>query len=309
MNVPLQYDSLSALSPVVRKEVLSGELTRRIKGLGAVRHDELESIVDSIVGLSLSDVVSVIQDPAKLADRVRATKSLSSPSPVPSQDSRLLDPVTSAAIASAPEHPSTPVSIPGSVVTPPRTSSPSGSLHPTSERERMVQAISKLEKSQIGELTDLLMSLPKRERALCLFNTEVLRAKIADAKNVLEAAEEEESSPVPALTPAPATIPVTPEKRAAIVAVSTPETPDLSSRGPSVAASPAPQTPGTNASSHSFDALAQMPFTKIYDLINSGANLPSFSVSPELIEETNQWVASISAHSLPTFKEQAGRKW
>lgn len=173
----------------------------------------------------------------------------------------------------------------------------------------MVQAISKLEKSQIGELTDLLMSLPKRERALCLFNTEVLRAKIADAKNVLEAAEEEESSPVPALTPAPATIPVTPEKRAAIVAVSTPETPDLSSRGPSVAASPAPQTPGTNASSHSFDALAQMPFTKIYDLINSGANLPSFSVSPELIEETNQWVATISAHSLPTFKEQAGRKW
>lgn len=268
--------------------------------MGAVRNDEVEPIVDSIVSLSLSDVVSVIQDPTKLADRIRATKS--SPSPVPSQDSRLLDPVTSAAVASAPEHPSTPVSIPGSVVTPPRTSSPSGSLHPTSERERMVQAISKLEKSQIGELSDLLMSLPKRDRALCLFNTEVLRAKIADAKIVLEAAEEEESAP------APAPVPVTPQKGVA-AEVSTPETPDLSSRGPSVAASPSPQTPGTTASSHSFDALAQMPFTKIYDLIHSGANLPSLSVSPELIEETNQWVASVSAHSLPTFKEQAGRKW
>jgi len=303
LNVPLQYDSLSALSPVVRKEVLSGELTRRIKSLGAVRNDELEPIVDSIVSLSLSDVVSVIQDPTKLADRVRATKSLSSPSPVPSQDSRLLDPVTSAAIASAPEHPSTPVSIPGSVVTPPRTSSPSGSLHPTSERERMVQAVSRLEKSQIGELTDLLLSLPKRERALCLFNTEVLRAKIADAKIVLDAADEEESAP------APAPIPVTPQKKFAVIGVSSPETPDLSSRGPSVAASPAPQTPGTNAGSHSLDALAQMPFTKIYDLISSGANLPSLSISPELIEETNQWVTSVSAHSLPTFKEQAGRKW
>lgn len=269
--------------------------------MGAVRNDEVEPIVDSIVSLSLSDVVSVIQDPTKLADRVRATKSLSSPSPVPSQDSRLLDPVTSAAIASAPEHPSTPVSIPGSVITPPRTSSPSGSLHPTSERERMVQAISKLEKSQIGELSDLLMSLPKRERALCLFNTEVLRAKIADAKIVLEAAEDES-------VPAPAPIPVTPQKKV-VVGVSTPETPDLSSRGPSVAASPSPQTPGTTASSHSFDALAQMPFTKIYDLIHSGANLPSLSVSPELIEETNQWVTSVSAHTLPTFKEQAGRKW
>jgi len=257
--------------------------------------------VDSIVSLSLSDVVSVIQDPMKLADRVRATKS--SPSPAPSHDSRLLDPVTSATIASAPEHPSTPVSIPGSVVTPPRTSSPSGSLHLTSERERMVQAISRLEKSQIGELTELLMSLPKRERALCLFNTEVLRAKIADAKIVLEAGEEEEPAP------APAPIPVTPQKKVPVVGVSTPQTPDLSSRGPSVAASPAPQTPGTNVPGHSLDALAQMPFTKIYELINSGANLPSLSVSPELTEETNQWVTSVSAHSLPTFKEQAGRKW
>ena len=167
----------------------------------------------------------------------------------------------------------------------------------------MVQAISKLEKSQIGELTDLLMSLPKRDRALCLFNTEVLRAKIADAKIVLEAAEEEEPAPVPP------PIPVTPQKKAVVVEVTTPETPALSSRGPSVAASPAPQTPGTNVPSHSFDALVQMPFTEVYDLINSGANLPSLSVSPELIEETNQWVASISAHSLPTFKEQAGRKW
>ena len=167
----------------------------------------------------------------------------------------------------------------------------------------MVQAISKLEKSHIAELTDLLMSLPKRERALCLFNTEVLRAKIADAKIVLEAAEEEESVP----TSAP--IPVTPQKKTAVAEVSTPDTPDLSSRGPSVAASPAPQTPGTSIPSHSFDALAQMPFVKIHELIKSGANLPSFSVSPELIEETNQWVATVSSHSLPTFKEQAGRKW
>jgi polyadenylate-binding protein len=167
----------------------------------------------------------------------------------------------------------------------------------------MVQAISRLEKSHIAELTDLLMSLPKRERALCLFNTEVLRAKIADAKTVLEAGEEDESVP----TSGP--IPITPQKKVAVVGVSTPETPDLSSRGPSVSASPAPQTPGTSIPSHSFDALAQMSFVKIHELINSGANLPSLSVSPELVEEANQWVTSVSSHSLPTFKEQTGRKW
>lgn len=167
----------------------------------------------------------------------------------------------------------------------------------------MVQAISKLEKSQIAELTDLLMSLPKRDRALCLFNTEVLRVKIADAKIVLEAGEEEGS------VHSSAPIPVTPQKKVVVAEVTTPETPDLSSRGPSVAASPAPQTPGTSVSSHSFDTLAQMTFSEIHGLIKSGANLPSLSVSPELIEETNQWVASVSSHSLPTFKEQAGRKW
>ena len=101
------------------------------------------------------------------------------------QDLRLLDAPN--ATASAPDHPSTPLSMPATLSTPPRTESPSGSVStPQSERDRMLAAVAKLESSQIADLTDLLMSLPKRERAMCLFNVEVLRAKIADAKLVLE---------------------------------------------------------------------------------------------------------------------------
>ncbi|KAJ6487794.1 hypothetical protein C8R45DRAFT_994317 [Mycena sanguinolenta] len=55
-----------------------------------------------------------------------------------------------------------------------------------SQRERIRAAVNKLESSRQDELTDLLMSLPKRERAMCLFNVKVLRAKVADAKTVLD---------------------------------------------------------------------------------------------------------------------------
>jgi polyadenylate-binding protein len=314
LNVPLQYDSLAALSPVVRKEVLSGELTRRLKGMNAVPNDEVEGIVESVVALSLSEVVSVIQDAGKLADHVRAAgaaKSIpASPSPAASQDSRLLDAVTNAAVASAPEHPSTPLSVPASLSTPPRTSSPSGSLPPTSERERMVAAISKLEKAHVSELTELLMSLPKRERALCLFNTEILRAKIADAKVVLDSEESED--PVEQQEPAPVpVVPATPQARkvSQSTILSSPHTPDLSSRGASASASPAPQTPSAPSSNYTVSSLAQMSFAEIYGLVNSGVELPMLKISPEQLKESEQWVGTVSAHTLPTFKEQVGRKW
>ena len=56
----MRYDDLSALSPVVRKEVLTGDLSRRIKNMDVVASDELDSVVQAIVGLSLSEVVQGI---------------------------------------------------------------------------------------------------------------------------------------------------------------------------------------------------------------------------------------------------------
>lgn len=71
--------------------------------MGAVCNDELEPIVDLIVSLSLSDVVSVIQDPTKLRPRAgKQTALLAVTCPAPSQDPRLLDPVASVVIASTP---------------------------------------------------------------------------------------------------------------------------------------------------------------------------------------------------------------
>ena len=86
----MRYEDLSALSPVVRKEVISGELNRRIKAMDVVPTEDLDTIVDTIAGLALTDVVSAIQDPSKLAEQVEhATNALtvsktSTPSKSPS---------------------------------------------------------------------------------------------------------------------------------------------------------------------------------------------------------------------------------
>ncbi|KII87881.1 hypothetical protein PLICRDRAFT_650426 [Plicaturopsis crispa FD-325 SS-3] len=312
LNLPMRYDELAALSPVVRKEVLTGELQRRIKALEIVPANEVDSIVDSLVSLSLSEIVTVIQDNAKLTEQVTNAKKGSgtspgkSPSPSASQDSRLLDPAALNATASAPEHPSTPISATASLSTPPRTSSPSGSVPPTSEQDRMVAAVGKLETSRQSELTDLIMSLPKRERAMCLFNTEVLRAKIADAKMVLDSDDaEEQKTSAPSVPAAPAT----PQgKRTAQLSDDSPRTPDLSSRGASAAASPTPSTPASTT--YTVASLARLPAAEIVRLASSSSStgLPLPKADPLVVKATDDFIDGLLDKPIQQQKQQLGDK-
>lgn len=312
----MRYDDLAALSPVVRKEVLTGELSRRIKASESVPTNELDAVVESLVNLSLSEVVASIQDPSKLADQVATARTAlkpktpspaKSPSPANSEDSRLLDPGQLAATASAPEHPSTPISISASLSTPPRTSSPSGSVPPTSERDRMAVAVAKLESSRQSELVELLMSLPKRERAMCLFNVEVLRAKIADAKMVLDSSEGEEEQKAEA---PPATVPVTPQAKKVSAAPldDSPQTPALSSRGPSVASSPVPVTP--SSTSYTIASLARLPAAEIVKLANSSSatGLPLPKADPLVVKATDEFVDGLLGKPMQVRKQQLGDK-
>ena len=319
----MRYDDLSALSPVVRKEVLTGELSRRLKLMPIVPSAEVDAIVESLVGLSLSDVVSAIQDPTKLDDQIQRTRNAlamassavtppeKTPSPANSQDSRLLDPSALNATASAPEHPSTPISVAASLSTPPRTSSPSGSVAPAtaaSERERILAAVTRLEPARAVDLTDLLMSLPKRERAMCLFNVEVLRAKLVDAKVVLDS-DDAENGPTISAAPQVTSEPVTPQNRRTVPVSqeSSPRTPDLSSRGASAAASPTPATPGT---SHTVASLARLPATEIIKLANSPSTtgLPLPKADPLIVETTDKFIDSLLDKPMNTQKQQVGEK-
>ncbi|KAJ3726568.1 hypothetical protein FB446DRAFT_467958 [Lentinula raphanica] len=343
LNLPMRYDDLAALTPVVRKEVLAGELNRRVKSLGNVASADVDSIVDSLVNISLSEIVQAIEDPEKLAsqvDKIKTARNLSTPaSPSPelqsqsparsnstSQDSRLLDPNALAATASAPEHPSTPISVNASLSTPPRTSSPSGSVPPTSERDRIAAAVAKFENSpseRQEQLTELLMSLPKRERALCLFNMEVFRAKLADARLVLESMEEEEEAKTtaPAAPVAPAAAPVppsTPQNKKTTAYATSPQTPDLSSRGPSATSSPLPTTPaaggvpaGAGSQTYTIAALAKLPATEVLKLVSSSSVILPTGLSkadPLVAQATDEFVDGLMDKAPQMQKQQLGEK-
>ncbi|KAL1732144.1 hypothetical protein EV714DRAFT_282772 [Schizophyllum commune] len=302
LNLPMKYEELSNLSPVVRYEVLTGELSRRVKTMDVVPLDDVERIVEGIVNLKLDEVVKLLDDPGKLSQTVMSMRPSKSPSPSASQDSRLLDAQTLNATASAPEHPSTPISANASLSTPPRTSSPSGSAPHQTERERVFAAVCKLESTNQEALTDLLMSLPKRERALLLFNAETLRAKLVDAKAVLEASDDDEP-------PAP-TVPVTPQpKRKAQLASASPQTPELSSRGPSATSSPAPATPSAPtaiASEFSAAKLARMLAQDIIKIANSTPDFPFPKPDLAAVHDTNAYVDSMMDLPLANRKQRVG---
>jgi polyadenylate-binding protein len=312
--MPITYNSLSTLSTVVRKEVLTGEVSRQVKSLDAVDDKDVDVIVESIVSLSLSNVLQIIEDPTKLKDQVEHFKSklpsTETPEEVPSrpgsettsQDSRLLD---NNAAASAPEHPSTPVSL-----SPARTSSPAGSMPPVSERDRLFAAIAKLESSRQTDLTELIMSLPRRERALCLFNTEVLRAKLVDAKIVLdsESADEEDSKPSDTQSTKSAPVPSTPQAKMNTVPQleASPRTPDLSS-GASTAASPAPVTPEMSLT---IASLAKLPAAEIVRLANSASatGLPLPKADPLIVQATDEFIDQLISKPAAMQKQSLGER-
>ncbi|KAF8652354.1 hypothetical protein AX16_004384 [Volvariella volvacea WC 439] len=314
LDIPMRYDDLASLSPVVRKEVLTGEFSRRIKNMDLVTADELDRVVQRLVTLSLSDVVQCMEDNKRLTDHVNSIKKSvkpskpptpqKTPSPSASQDSVTLLDVNAA--ASAPEHPSTPISL-GS--TPPRTSSPSGSVQPLTERDRMLTAISKLESTRQTELTDLLMSLPKRERAMCLFNIEVLRIKLVDAKAVLDSEEEEQrqqqrqqqqQQPIPS-APAPVAAPVITQKEKL-----TPPAPESKP-----ATSPVEVSASSAASStHTVASLAKLPATDIVKLATTTSitGLPLPKADPQIVRATDEFIDGILDKPSQTQKQLLGEK-
>lgn len=64
---------------------------------------------------------------------------------------------------------------------------------PSTEQERMLAAVKRevADRARHGQFTELLMTLPKKERALCIFNAEILRVKLAEAKDVLDALDDD----------------------------------------------------------------------------------------------------------------------
>ncbi|KAH7344800.1 hypothetical protein B0J17DRAFT_636883 [Rhizoctonia solani] len=321
LNVPMQYEELSALSSNVRRDVLTGELTRRLKSTDGVQETEVDALVEAMVSMDLKEIVNGIQSSTLFEEQLMHARQnvsgLTSNDVSPPGSDAGEGKSNHTPPSSAPEHPSTPVSLAGARASPPRTSSPSGSAKfgpdgsKLSERDRLARAVTKVEPRRAQQITDLLLSLNKKERALCLFNTDYLRTKIAEAKDIIEVLELDEKAEEDAISAQKTkAAPTTPKKSCTAPAVDvSPHTPDLSSRGPSTAASPTPTTP-SHPTVHTLATLAKLSASEIVMLAGSpsATGLPLPKADPTVVKTTDEWIDGLQDKTLHQQKQTVGDK-
>ena len=142
------------------------------------------------------------------------------------------------------------------------------------------------------KLADNRVQLPKKERALCLFNPEHLRTKVADALEVLASSSDDE-------TPAPAPTPP---------AIVTPP-PSTSLPTPTM---PIQVTPSIHASSilvpTSLAELGRLPATEIMELVAAGSlgSLGIVRASEEKESETGAFMVTLEGKPAHEIKQKLG---
>lgn len=332
--MPMRFEELSTLSPVVRQEVISGELNRRLRSFPEVQEHEIEAVVTQMTTQPLEETCAGLMNSQRLLVQIRTAKEilgLSQPEistpeaelytppaaallPVPSRstsvNSSLLDPNTLAATASAPEHPSTPVSFTPSINTPPRTASPAASIAPGTEKERLLAVVTKLEPDSATDITEMLLSLTKKERAMCLFSMDYLRAKVDTAKAILDTLTEDSPQ-----TEADAT----PQRQGNTIGKAVPATPqpkhrqgatNYSPHTPEAPSASAPSAPIGPSSVHTLATLARLPALEIVKLASSpqSTGLPLPKADPLVIKATDDFVNGILEKPLPQQKQMLGEK-
>ncbi|GAA6039867.1 hypothetical protein JCM8097_006770 [Rhodosporidiobolus ruineniae] len=110
-------------------------------------------------------------------------------------------PAANGAVAPAPHSPSTPVSPPS-----PAEDAPLDSKK--SEHERLLEGVRKVlsakgREEETDEVVGLIESLPKKERAMCLFNPSVLAQKVDEALAIVSVSSDEEDTPAAPAPPVP----------------------------------------------------------------------------------------------------------
>lgn len=84
--MPVPYDTLSSLTPVVRHEVLTGELFRHLKDMDIMPATKVNTIVDQLVGLPLSEIVSSFYDSVRMRHQIDVARSTLGLCPIASSE-------------------------------------------------------------------------------------------------------------------------------------------------------------------------------------------------------------------------------
>ncbi|SCZ98722.1 BZ3500_MvSof-1268-A1-R1_Chr3-1g05575 [Microbotryum saponariae] len=146
-----------------------------------------------------------------------------------------------------------------------------------SDPERLRVAVSRLlPANQVEDVVSLILELPKKEQKLCLFNTAILKDKVADACEVLAACGEEESVQDGPSRPQPST--------------------------PSGTPKPSMTVPG------SLEALARLPVASIIPLLPYCNSLGIDVAAKAAQEETNTFMDGLEGKPVHEMKQKLGER-
>lgn len=160
---------------------------------------------------------------------------------------------------------------------------------------------------------------------MCLFNAEHLKNKVAEAVAVLEADDDAATEPVPTVL----AVPIAPPTPAPTAPTSTapiatngngdasssnppmPQTPDLSSKGPSAVTSPSSSIPNLPLETvYTLSNLARLPASEIVKLASSpnATGLPLPKADPEVTKATDDFIDALTGQTEGQKKQVVGQK-
>lgn len=205
----IDADDLALLTPDHRHQILAVETHRRVSGMLSVPRNDVDTVVQALLSLDIG-LVEVLKSDDLLDEKVRRAI-LHTPDDAYAADvSKPARQVHDALalIMSSGGHGQPERQQQTSLTS---SSNISRSTSPGTERERLLEAIAKIEPNGrlAAEILELVCSLGKRDRALCLFNTDFLQGKISEAKDVLALQDDDET--MPPKTAASARLTATPE--------------------------------------------------------------------------------------------------
>lgn len=279
-------EQLRSLSNVVRNELLSGEFTRRVQQLPSIKEDQVDDIVNELLKLKLNEALDALNNPISLIQRVNDARDHLPQSPVSAQ------PASSTPGSLSTEKPALlGVEAQRSVSS---TSSVGEGSASAKERERLLKAVISVSEAgaPVEDITDMLASLPKKDRALALFNPEFLKQKVEEAKDILDITDESGEDLQPTAT------------------ANSNVLKDASNGQSSTAAVPAADDSKSTAQVHTISSLAGLPALEIIRLANSptSSGLPLPKADPEVIKSTDAFIDGLAGKAAHDQKQKLGEQ-
>lgn len=281
-------EQLRSLTGVVRDELLSGEFTRRVQKLSSVDDAQVDGIVSELLKLRLGEAVEALNNPISLVQRVNEAR-------------EHLPAAAAAASPTAPARGALSADKPGQLgVQTQRSVSSTSSIGgdgaaaaSAKERERLLKAVQSVTEAgaPVEDITDMLASLPKKDRALALFNPEYLRQKVDEAKDIIDITDDSGED----LTPARPSEP----------------TPAAATPTASATSEPAATTASNGASDgkeYTLSSLAALPAVEIVRLASGGAIRGVDLRAPDasVVASTDAFIDSLQGKAAHDQKQKLG---